>query len=287
MSGFMLKKRYAYKPQPQCDITLIEACEKDDISLAKKAIREGAGNIRSCIIIAIEKDHVELAKYLLELYADCGLSDIKTIMYHACLHGHDSIVSDILEYISTKIRIMSIFDTNIDSSSMNTEVYNKGLYGACEGNNVELIERMITLGANDIVQGFFKACLGDSLDSVKYLINRCLIDINYLDNYILQGILFSCVHNHINVGRYLLDLIHNDDGILGVLSSLIYDITIDNITKKLVISRSGFYPTIDIESFTDLNRYMLYLVKDLKFKHSNWFLSRVLSNDLFNTILKY
>lgn len=277
MSGFILKKRYAYMPQPQCNITLKEACEKDDISLAKKAIKEGAYNIQSCLIIAIEKGYVKLAKYLSECYRNCvlqydGISGIKTIMYHACLHDHDSIVSDILEFMS----IIGV---------MNIEVYNKGLYGACEGNNVELIERMITLGADDIVQGFFKTCLGDSLDAAKYLINRCLIDVNSLDNYvILQGILFSCVHNRINVGRYLLDIIHNDDGILEMLSSLIYDITVDNITKKLVISRSGFYPT-NIESFTDLNRYMMYLSNDLKFQHSSWFLSRVLSDDMYSLLI--
>ena len=71
-------------------------------------------------------------------------------------------------YASCKVGSYQLVNLMISSGA---NYCNWGLYGACEGGHIELAELMISHGANDWNEGLYNACIGDHIELVKLMIS--------------------------------------------------------------------------------------------------------------------
>lgn len=64
---------------------------------------------------------------------------------------------------------------NIINSGI-TYQWNEGLIGACEGGHINIIQKMISLGADDFNSGVFSASINNNIEVIKLLIDTGKLD---------------------------------------------------------------------------------------------------------------
>ena len=79
--------------------------------------------------------------------------------------------------------------------------YNNGLAGAASGNHVEILKKMIDLGANDFDRAFARALSCHSIDIINFLLNEKYVDLDnsiFLNNYYSNGTIQENVSSILN-----------------------------------------------------------------------------------------
>lgn len=104
--------------------------------------------------------------------------------------------------------------------------WNKGLEGACEGGYMDIVHMMCSKGATNYNSGLFRACLGGYMNAVKYMLHKGAHDYN-------SGIYGACAGGHMNIFNMMVSLGDDDYGCYEAFNSACYGGNVD-IVKLLV-----------------------------------------------------
>lgn len=148
--------------------------------------------------------------------------------------------------------------------------YGKGLVGACESNNLDVVKYIIggkkDYVPDDIELGFSKACESDGLEIIQYLLEQ-VWDFVSQDSMILSGLLISAQkgsrrvfnnlinRDNLNISHYQWALVGycTSGNLSGVKDMLVLMRTYDNCIKQktynLCLSASSLYGSLNIVKY--------------------------------------
>lgn len=166
------------------------------------------------------------------------------------------------------------------------------LYGACWGNNIEIVELLIKKGATDFAGAFHDACKGGNLEIAKLLIKHRSsfrkstwnYGLKYACEYgnvdivklilkedvdeIFRGFQLACYNGHLEVVKIMMEEVirRYPDDINGIFESC-YDIGLDYACKANKIEIAKFM----IEQGVNIDKCLLSLTEDdiIHFVHKN------------------
>lgn len=121
---------------------------------------------------------------VIDLVISLGANDFIMALVCACNGGHKNIVQMIMD--------ISLHKTC-------TVGYNDGLYGACRGKQLDLIEWMIELGADNLNYGLGGACDGGHMDIAVMMVELGARGFN-------TGLNSACCGGHIELAQYMVQL---------------------------------------------------------------------------------
>ncbi len=127
-------------------ISFFTACKNNDMNEVLKQINKGETDYNDGLSGACLGGHKELALFMLNQHND---NDLVCLTINTYLHNPGDSV------------LLSINDP--------VEALNTGLFNACRGGHKELVELMISRGANDLLKALFWARYGKQKEIISLL----------------------------------------------------------------------------------------------------------------------
>jgi hypothetical protein len=200
----------------------------------------------------------------------------------------DKTIYDIYFYTGTDaFSRLSILSTLLYKIS-DIDILNKFLYRACADNNIEYVEKFISLGANDFNSAFTGACFSCNFELIKFIHlvggENIKGDVNCTEilknnkieiiNYLLENRLIDVygesfakcllIDGDLNLTKYIFSnydyYIIVEHMLKNIVNNIYYPKHMDTIKEKLTfIIYNGFYDTNRIK---DLDKGRLYCNKE-------------------------
>ncbi len=78
--------------------------------------------------------------------------------------------------------------------------WDHGLFYACKGGNMDIIKLMIKKGANNWNNGLYSACEGGNMDIIKLMIEKAGANVNWND-----GLYGACRGGHMDICKFMIE----------------------------------------------------------------------------------
>ena len=175
------------------------ACKgsRDNINIVKLMIDKGASNIS-------EKYVYPRDKYIIAKLLSLGVSMDKlkyingiTSLYKLCKDGNIIMILYAINRGYNKHNTGHLFDV-VRPYGFKANDWNGGLYGACEGGHMNIVNLMIEKGANYWNHGLYGACHGGHMNIVNLMIEKGA-------NYWTNGLTNACRGGHINIVKLMIE----------------------------------------------------------------------------------
>lgn len=176
------------------------------------------------------------------------------VLYEACVNNDKNLINELIEnykkkkmnygdYMYDYCHEVACQEGNIElidymehTSGINDTdyIYKKGLIAACEGGHFNVVNLMLSKGANNYNDGLFAACEGGHSELVKLMIDLGANDFN-------KGLHRACINNHIEVAKIMISKGANKYKYLKIRPSLEFIKLYNKLsTNKINIERYVF-----------------------------------------------
>ncbi len=177
------------------EIGLLHAGESGRKDIIDLMITLGAIHLSQGLYGACSQGHVDLVNYILTKHNYFGHNNYAG---HGKRFGNNTdIVCCNVDYGLSGACFGNQMDILNRMISIGAQDWNGGLAAACRGGHKHIVNRMITEGATDWNSGLFGACEGGHIDIVDLMISKGARDFNY-------GLRGACFGGHKNLVDFLI-----------------------------------------------------------------------------------
>lgn len=153
---------------------LFNACLNGNLDIVELMIKHGANDWNDGLIHASHGGHLDIVQLMIEKGAD----DWNSAFYRACQHTDNLDVMNLL----------------IDKGGDEFDI-DQGFNNVCAIGNIDMVNRMISLGVDDWFRGLKIASMNGHYDIVELMINKGADDFKDLN----IGLKFACLNGHRNI----------------------------------------------------------------------------------------